>query len=99
MQRLTSQMLVLMLMAIVAAPLAAQQQNKKKKQPTLAERTLKRFAKAELTEEQTLAVLGADQELNLFIDDEWESPPIGETAALMTMNAGLVIKSWDLSRR
>ena len=56
MQRLTSQMLVLMLMAIVAAPLAAQQQNKKKKQPTLAERTLKRFAKAELTEEQTTKI-------------------------------------------
>ena len=56
MQRLTSHMLVLMLMAIVAAPLAAQQQNKKKKQPTLAERTLKRFAKAELTEEQTAKI-------------------------------------------
>ena len=56
MKRLTSQLLVLLLMAIVAAPLAAQQQNKKKKQPTLAERTLKRFAKAELTEEQTAKI-------------------------------------------
>ncbi|MFP6649551.1 MAG: hypothetical protein VB817_08820, partial [Pirellulaceae bacterium] len=46
-------LLVILLMAVVAAPLAAQQQNKKKKQPTLAQRTLKRFAKAELTEEQT----------------------------------------------
>jgi hypothetical protein len=43
-------------MVVVAAPLAAQQQNKKKKQPTLAQRTLKRFAKAELTEEQTAKI-------------------------------------------
>jgi hypothetical protein len=55
MKRLTTQLLVLLLMAVVAAPLAAQQQNKKK-QPTLAQRTLKRFAKAELTEEQTAKI-------------------------------------------
>jgi hypothetical protein len=55
MKRLTTQLLVLLLMAVVAAPLAAQQQNKKK-QPTLAERTLKRFAKAELNEEQTAKI-------------------------------------------
>jgi hypothetical protein len=55
MKRITSQLLVILLMAAVAAPLAAQQQ-KKKKQPTLAERTLKRFAKAELTEEQTAKI-------------------------------------------
>ena len=56
MKRMTSQLLVILLMAVVAAPLAAQQQNKKKKQPTLAQRTLKRFAKAELTEEQTAKI-------------------------------------------
>ena len=55
MKRITSHLLVILLMAAVAAPLAAQQQ-KKKKQPTLAERTLKRFAKAELTEEQTAKI-------------------------------------------
>jgi len=55
MKRITSQLLVILLLAAVAAPLAAQQQ-KKKKQPTLAERTLKRFAKAELTEEQTAKI-------------------------------------------
>jgi hypothetical protein len=56
MKRITSQLLVILLIAAVAAPLAAQQQNKKKKQPTLVERTLKRFAKAELTEEQTAKI-------------------------------------------
>ncbi len=56
MKRMTSQLLVILLMVVVAAPLAAQQQNKKKKQPTLAQRTLKRFAKAELTEEQTAKI-------------------------------------------
>ena len=56
MKRMTSQLLVILLMAVVAAPLAAQQQKKKKKQPTLAERTLKRFAEAELTEEQTAKI-------------------------------------------
>ena len=62
MKRLTTQLLVLLLMTVVAAPLAAQQQNKKKKQPTLAERTLKRFAKAELTEEQTAKIKELEKE-------------------------------------
>ena len=55
MKRITSHLLVILLMAAVAAPLAAQQQ-KKKKQPTLAEKTLKRFVKAELTDEQTAKI-------------------------------------------
>lgn len=48
--------LAALLIAVVAAPLAAQQQNKKKKQPTLAERTAKRYAKAELSEEQVAKI-------------------------------------------
>ena len=68
MKRFTKNLLLLGLVLAVASPLsAADEKKKKKRQPNLAAQTLKKFAKAELTDENEL-----DVAYYLFLQDRIE---------------------------